>query len=320
MPDPQKLAVQCDFLINRVRRNLRGLKAWLKRETVSCYRLYDCDIPEIPLVLDRYEDALVVAERRTFADQDPEERDAWARALGAAVAEALGIAPARCFYKLRRRQKANNQYEKLEARGALETVRENGLEFLVNFSDYLDTGLFLDHRPTRALVREWAAGRRVLNLFAYTGSFTVYAGAGGARTTTTVDLSPRYVDWARRNLAENGLSGPQHLFLEGDVMEWLATWQERGETYDLVILDPPTFSNSKRTETVLDVQRDHVRLLESCRRLLAPGGILLFSTNARRFKPEDGYFSQCGAEEISEATIPPDFRDHKVHRTWRFDA
>jgi 23S rRNA (guanine2445-N2)-methyltransferase / 23S rRNA (guanine2069-N7)-methyltransferase len=192
---------------------------------------------------------------------------------------------------------------------------EGGLKFRVNFDDYLDTGLFLDHRTTRARLREKASHKRFLNLFAYTGTATVYAAAGGAASTTSVDMSRTYLDWAQRNLSMNGIAGPQHALVQADCRQWLEESAHRKERYDLIFLDPPTFSNSKRMEGVLDVERDHVSLIEASARLLAPGGLLVFSTNAQRFKLDDTLSSRYDIRDISAATIPRDFeRNPRIHR------
>ncbi|MFO0335694.1 MAG: class I SAM-dependent methyltransferase, partial [Pseudomonadota bacterium] len=205
------------------------------------------------------------------------------------------------------------QYTKLAERREFHTVEEGGLKFLVTFTDYLDTGLFLDHRLTRARLRELAAGRRFLNLFAYTGTGTVYAAAGGAASTTTVDLSRTYLDWARENLRLNGFEGREHVLVQADALAWLK--EAPAGQWDLVFLDPPTFSNSKRMDGTLDVQRDHVPLLRDTVRLLAPGGVLVFSTNYTRFRLDAEALSEYEAKDVSRATIPKDFeRNPKIHR------
>jgi 23S rRNA (guanine2445-N2)-methyltransferase / 23S rRNA (guanine2069-N7)-methyltransferase len=194
-------------------------------------------------------------------------------------------------------------------------VHEGDCRFLVNFTDYLDTGLFLDHRPTRQMLRELAAGKHFLNLFAYTGAATVYAAAGGARATTTVDLSQVYLDWAQRNLALNGFSGAQHEFVRADCLEWL---QRERRRFDLIFLDPPTFSTSKRMDATFDVQRDHGPLLRAAAGLLAPGGVLIFSNNNRRFKMDREALPELLIEEITRQTLPRDFeRNPRIHNCWR---
>ena len=196
-------------------------------------------------------------------------------------------------------------------------VHEGGSRFWVNLSDYLDTGLFLDHRVMRGLVRAEASGKDVLNLFAYTGAFTVHAAAGGACGTVTVDMSRTYLDWARDNLALNGLGGPHHHLVQADALRWLD--EAPASRWDLVVCDPPTFSNSKRMEASFDVQRDHVRLLRAVLRVTRPGGVVYFSTNFRRFKPEPEAFEGTRVLEISDRTVPEDFRDKRIHRAWRIE-
>lgn len=296
---------------NRLQKVQRHLAKWARREDVSCYRIYDADIPEFPLAVDRYEDYLHVAEYRRDHPLSPEEYTLWRAGCRQVLTEVSGIAPARIFFKTREPQKGKQQYEKQGQQQREAVVSENGLKFRVNFSDYLDTGLFLDHRPTRQMVRERAAGKRVLNLFAYTGAFTVYAAAGGAAATTTIDLSNTYLEWAQRNLAENGLAGPQHRFVRADVLEWLR--QPPRERFDLVVLDPPTFSNSKNMREVLDIQRDHANLLEWTLAHTTPGGVIFFSTNFRRFKMDAERIRGASIRDISAQTIPPDFKNAKIH-------
>ncbi len=300
------------MLVNRLVKMDRHLLKWARRESVSCYRVYDADIPEFPLAIDRYEDCLHVSEYRRKHSLFPEEYRAWRVGCREAMAQALNVPPDKIFFKEREPQKGSQQYEKREDAGAAMIAHEAGLQFWVNLSDYLDTGLFLDHRPLRAKVREQCAGLDVLNLFAYTGSFTVYAAAGGARSTTTIDLSNTYLDWARRNLDINGLADDQrHLFIRADVKAWLR--QRPTSLYDLIILDPPTFSNSSAMYDILDTQRDHPELINGCLDRLRPGGLLYFSTNYRRFKLDAEAISCPNIQDISRQTIPPDFRNDKIH-------
>ena len=240
----------------------------------------------------------------------------WARA---AVVSVLGVAPDNVFVKRRERQRGASQYERVSRSGVVLTVAENDLLFEVNLSDYLDTGLFLDHRDTRAWLREIAEGTRFLNLFAYTGAATVYAAAGGASATTTVDLSSTYVAWAGRNLSLNGISGPQHQCVQADVVQWLETSRRLGNRYDLIFCDPPTFSNSKRMRDTWDVQRDHVALIVAAARLLADGGTLVFSCNRRKFSLDTVALADAGlaADDVTRRTIPKDFeRTPGVHSCW----
>ena len=220
-----------------------------------------------------------------------------------------------------RDRRGSSQYTRVARQGQYTSVEEGGLKFLVNFSDYLDTGLFLDHRLTRARVRAAAAGRRFLNLFCYTASATVYAAAGGAARSLSIDLSATYLDWAAQNFRANGLARDAHELLQADCREWLAQAQAQAGAWDLVFLDPPTFSNSKRMSGVLDTQRDHVLLIEQCMRLLAPGGLLLFSTNAQRFRLDEGVGRRWQVADITAATIPFDFqRNARIHQAFELRA
>lgn len=299
------------MLANRLRKMARHLDKWARRSGISCYRLYDADIPEFPLAIDRYEGFLHVAEYKRQHSLTEEEYLLWRAGCRQVISEALGIPADNIFFKFRAPQKGKQQYEKFDQKKFETVVREGGLKFWVNLSDYLDTGLFLDHRITRAWVREQAAGKRVLNLFAYTGSFTVYAAAGGAASTTTIDLSNTYLDWARRNLSLNGLAAPQHRFVRDDVKNWLR--QPVQEKYDLVILDPPTFSNSKSMPDVLDVQRDYPDLIRGLLRRMTPGGVMYFSTNLRSFKLEADLIEGAQIRDLTRQSIPEDFRNQKIH-------
>jgi 23S rRNA (guanine2445-N2)-methyltransferase / 23S rRNA (guanine2069-N7)-methyltransferase len=275
---------------NRLRKNLAAQSRWAEKEGVACYRVYDADMPEYAFSIDLYHSAVREPRRRWVylqeyappASVDPAKARARREEAFAVVPEVCGVDTDAVFLRTRRRQKGGGQYEKLGAHAEFREVAEGGLVFLVNFTDYLDTGLFLDHRPTRARLRELAAGKRFLNLFAYTGTATVYAAAGGARATTSVDLSHTYLDWAERNLARNGLAGPQHQFVREDAIAWLRA--PARERFDVVFLDPPTLSRSKSMRSELDLQRDHVELIRLALRVLAPGGLLVFSTNFRKFK------------------------------------
>jgi 23S rRNA (guanine2445-N2)-methyltransferase / 23S rRNA (guanine2069-N7)-methyltransferase len=229
--------------------------------------------------------------------------------------EVTGVPTERIHVRTRRRNKRAEQYRKVDEQASYHVVMEGGLKFWVNFDDYLDTGLFLDHRMTRARLGAAASGKRFLNLFAYTGTATVYAVVGGAASSTSVDLSRTYLEWAQRNLALNGITGRQHTFIQADCREWLEESVPGRERYDLIFLDPPTFSNSKRMEGVLDVERDHPALIDACVRLLAPDGLIVFSTNAQRFKLHEEVAARYGVRDISAATLPKDFeRNPRIHR------
>ena len=312
---------QATEFANRLRNRARHLRRWPKRG-ITCFRLYERDIPEAPLVVDRYEDALHIAEFERPHDRTPAEHADWLDLMARTAAETLEVARDNVFMKVRRRQKGESQYERVDDRQATRVVQEGGLKFLINLSDYLDTGLFLDHRVTRGMFRDAADGKRVLNLFAYTGAFTVYAAAGGAATTTTVDLSGNYLDWAAENMQLNGFEvsgdpGAQHRFVRADAGDFLGDLPAE-PLFDLAIVDPPTFSNSKRLEEDWDVQRHHAGLLLDVLERMPAGGVIFFSTNSRRFKlDEDPLAAVATLREISNQTVPEDFRNRRIHRCWR---
>jgi 23S rRNA (guanine2445-N2)-methyltransferase / 23S rRNA (guanine2069-N7)-methyltransferase len=312
---------------NRLAKNLKRLQAWAEKEGIGCYRLYDADMPEYAFAIDLYRtldpDAswLYVQE---YAAPAEIELDAVRRRRGEAMStltEVTGVAPERIRVRVRRRSRGGEQYNKVGEQADYHVVQEGGLRFRVNFDDYLDTGLFLDHRITRQRLRAAAAGRRFLNLFAYTGTATVYAAAGGASASTTVDLSNTYLEWAQRNLALNRLTGSQHRLVQADCREWLEGGPREAGLYELIFLDPPTFSNSKRMEGVLDIERDHPRLIDACARLLAPGGLIVFSTNAQRFRLDPQLTARLAVQDVSAATIPRDFeRNPRIHRCFEIRA
>ncbi|MGH8434428.1 MAG: bifunctional 23S rRNA (guanine(2069)-N(7))-methyltransferase RlmK/23S rRNA (guanine(2445)-N(2))-methyltransferase RlmL [Pseudomonas sp.] len=302
---------------NRLQKNLKLLSKWARREGVDCYRVYDADMPEYALAIDLYHDWVHVQEYAPPRSIDPEKAQARLFDALAAIPQALNVDKAKVIIKRRERQSGTKQYERQATQGRFTEVSEGGVKLLVNLNDYLDTGLFLDHRPLRLRIQREAAGKRFLNLYCYTATATVHAAKGGARSTTSVDLSKTYLDWARRNLALNGFSEKNRLE-QGDVMTWLAADREE---YDLIFIDPPTFSNSKRMEGVFDVQRDHVELLDLAMARLAAGGVLYFSNNFRKFQLDEGLAARYVVEEISAATLDPDFaRNSKIHRAWRMTA
>ncbi len=309
------VATGAEDFVNRLRKNLRHLSRWAEREGITCYRLYDADLPEYAVAVDRYEQWLHVQEYAPPPSVDAARARERLEQVMAVLPAVLEIPPDRIFLKVRQRQKGASQYQKQAEQGHFHEVREGPARLLVNFTDYLDTGLFLDHRPTRRLLRELANGRRFLNLFGYTGAATVHAALGGAIQTTTVDWSATYLDWARRNLELSGLHGPRHQLIRADCRQWLIWARDR---YDLIFLDPPTFSNSKRLEATFDVQRDHVELIRQTVRLLAPDGTLIFSTNARKFRLDAAALADLRIEDWSRRTLPLDFaRDPKIHQCWR---
>lgn len=306
---------QADEFANRLRNRARHLRRWPKRG-ITCYRLYERDVPDVPLVVDRYEDALHLAEFARPHDRSPAQHADWLDLMARTAGEVLEVPRARVFLKHRDRQRGDSQYERVDTRGARFVVNEGGLKFMVNLSDYVDTGLFLDHRLTRQMVHAAAMGKRVLNLFAYTGSFTVYAAAGGAASTTTVDKSATYIDWARENLELNGFTGPEHELIRSDIREFIDSLNPRDQ-WDLAVVDPPTFSNTKDNDEVWDVQRDHAELLNRLARNIAPGGVVYFSTNFRRFKLDEAALTDYTIRNITRQTIPEDFRNERIHACWQ---
>lgn len=307
---------------NRLQKNFRHLKKWAKREGVSCWRVYDRDLHDYNVAVDLYEKWVHVQEY----ERPPKIDDARAQArldlVMQTIPGVLGVTPEDCFLKVRRRQKGGSQYEKLDERGELHEVHENGHVFLVNFTDYLDTGLFLDHRITRKMLGEMSKGKSFLNLFAYTASATVYAAKGGATSTTTVDMSNTYLEWAAKNFEANGISeGPQHELLRADCTVWIPAGGASRRHWDVIFLDPPTFSTSKKMEGTFDVQRDHVPLLRSTAKLLARNGVLLFSNNFRRFEIDAGAMPELVVEDITRRTIPEDFKRHDgIHHAFLIRA
>lgn len=302
---------------NRVQKVWRHVSKLAKRQGVTCYRIYDHDLPEFPFCIELYEDNVYLAEYQRRHGMSEEDHAAWLESCVPVISSILEVPDEQIYFRERRRKAGRlDQYEKLASEQEFFVVREAELSFRVNLTDYLDTGLFLDHRITRGMVREEASSRRVLNLFCYTGSFSVYAAAGGASSVDSVDLSKTYLSWAEANMALNGFAGgsggsaatagPGVRFIHADVLQWLdeapAGW------YDLVVMDPPTFSNSKRMKDFLDIQRDHAELINKALRAMAPGGVLYFSTNYRRFILEKDKIIAASVKDITNATTPFDFQ------------
>ncbi|ANH83729.1 SAM-dependent methyltransferase [Niabella ginsenosidivorans] len=291
---------------NRLTKVFRHLSKQARKQGITCYRIYDHDLPEFPVCIEIYEQHIYVAEYKRNHNMDEAAHYRWMEQTTSIISEVTGIPLENICTKLRQRKAGRQgQYQKTAASGNELTVQENGLKFIVNLTDYLDTGLFLDHRITRKMVMEQSEGKKVLNLFAYTGSFSVYAAAGKAAAITTVDLSNTYTSWAERNMQLNGFSDPAYTFVQADVLQYLKTIAPG--MYDLIIMDPPTFSNSKKMDGILDIQRDHVSLINDCLRILAPGGSLYFSTNARKFVLESEKVHSRNISNITRATTPFDF-------------
>ena len=307
--------VAVDFA-NRLQKNIKKIEKWAKQQGLDAYRLYDADLPEYNVAVDRYGDHIVVQEYA--APKNIDENKARQRLLDAVTAtlQVTGIETNKLILKVRQKQKGTNQYEKLANKGEYFYVNEYGAQLWVNLTDYLDTGLFLDHRLTRKMVGEMAKGKDFLNLFAYTGSATVHAALGGAKSTTTVDMSNTYLNWAEQNLILNDIEGKQHKLIQADCLQWL---EKCDRQFDLIFVDPPTFSNSKRMEDSWDVQRDHIKLMRNLKRILRPNGTIVFSNNKRGFKMDVEALDELGlsAVEISAKTLPLDFeRNKQIHNCW----
>jgi 23S rRNA (cytosine1962-C5)-methyltransferase len=293
---------------NRLAKTWRHVSKLAKRQGVTCYRVYDHDLPEFPFCIELYEDKVYLAEYQRRHGMSEEDHAAWLESCVPVISAVLEAPDERIYFRERRRKAGRlDQYEKLASEQEFFVVREAGLSFRVNLTDYLDTGLFLDHRITRGMVREESAGRRVLNLFCYTGSFSVYAAAGGAVSVDSVDLSKTYLGWAEANMALNFAGSAVALrYIHADVKQWLDEAPEG--YYDLVVMDPPTFSNSKRMKDFLDIQRDHAELINQTLRAMTVGGVLYFSTNYRKFVLEGDKIMAASIKDITNATTPFDFQ------------
>jgi 23S rRNA (guanine2445-N2)-methyltransferase / 23S rRNA (guanine2069-N7)-methyltransferase len=320
-PDPAETRARpgAQMFANRLRKNMKSALDWAQRESIDCFRIYDADMPEYAFAIDHYGDG--AGNRWVVVQEYAPPRTVDAKAARQRRDEALAVIPheldipaERLFVRERRQQKQGTQYEKLAREREFDVVREQPYRFFVNFTDYLDTGLFLDHRPTRRLIAELASGKRFLNLFAYTGTATVYAAGGGAVASTTVDMSRTYLDWAKRNLALNELASPAHGFVQANCLTWLEEQRTAARRWDLMFIDPPTHSRSKRMTEDFDVQRDHAQLLNLARELLTPRGTIVFSNNYTRFKLDAAALAEFEIEDISRNTVPEDFsRNLRIH-------
>ncbi|MCK4690498.1 MAG: bifunctional 23S rRNA (guanine(2069)-N(7))-methyltransferase RlmK/23S rRNA (guanine(2445)-N(2))-methyltransferase RlmL [Desulfuromonadales bacterium] len=314
----KELSPGAEMFANRLRKNLKKFEKWANRERIDCYRLYDADLPEYAVAVDLYGDEVHLQEYRAPKDIDPKKAAQRLQDVQDALPQVLDISSDKIHLKIRQQQKGKQQYEKQARRGILKEVQEGNCKFLVNLTDYLDTGLFLDHRPTRQLIQNMAHGSRFLNLFAYTGSATVHALVGGAMETTTVDMSRTYLEWARKNIALNDFDPDDEELIQADCLVWIDGVQsERAAAFDLIFLDPPTFSNSKSMDNSFDIQRDHVGLLRKVAKLLSPGGTLIFSNNLRNFKLDADALPELQIESLTDKTIPLDFARHpRIHNCW----
>ena len=300
-------------LKNRIRKNYRHLRKWASRTKTNCFRIYDKDIKEYPLAVDFYDGRFCVHFFTSTRDSDEPRQD-----LHDAVMDALSslfsASPESIYWRTRIKREKTEQYEKTGEAKEFFSVLEYGLQFRVNLTDYLDTGLFLDHRETRRWVASLAAGKRLLNLFAYTCSFSVHAAAAGALFTKSVDLSNTYTEWGKENFLLNGLPLSNNVIIREDCLKFLE--QERG-LYDLIVIDPPTISRSKKMDQMFDIQQDYPFLISKALQLLSPSGTLFFSTNSREFDFDGSLFKGCAILDISKKTIPIDFHNQKIHRCWK---
>lgn len=299
---------------NRFKKNLKKYMRWAEREDISCFRVYDRDLPHYNISVDLYGKWVHIHEYsppKSIAGELAAQR---LRDAVRQIKEILGVRSNRVFLKTRQRQKGKNQYQKKNSRKKLYEVKEGNCYYLVNFTDYLDTGLFLDHRPLRQRIFQQAKGKRFLNLFGYTGSATVEAAAGGCASSTTVDLSATYTKWTKMNLALNGFAEEQHIVVQGDCLEWL---RECRSAFDIIFVDPPTFSNTKKEKRIFDIQKDHVKLIRLAMARLDKSGVMFFSTNYRKFILDPQLKDFFIVKDISIKTIPYDFsRNKKIHRCW----
>ncbi len=318
--EPAKITLDAgaQMFANRLRKNMRTLGKWARQQGHECFRLYDADMPEYAFAIDCYGDRIHMQEYKAPASISEEaaaqrRRQAY-QALCLVMQETRKIPAEHISLKVREKQKGREQYRPTQSEGEDFVISEGDAQFIVNLERYLDTGLFLDHRPIRNWVSQHSADCRFLNLYCYTGTVTVHAALGGAASSTSVDMSRTYLQWAQRNFTLNDINTTQHELVQSDCLSFLKDCQEQ---YDLIFLDPPTFSNSKSTETVLDVQRDHQELIDHCMRLLAPNGLLIFSNNHRRFKLDEELFERYRVQDCTPASIDKDFaRNPKIHSTW----
>ena len=302
-------------LKNRIRKNYRHVRKWAKRTQTDCFRIYDRDIKEYPIVIDFYANRFCV-QYFSFDRENDEIPADLKEETEQAICSIFGTTTDSIYSKTRIRRAKTEQYEKLDEQKQFFTVTEYGVKFKINLLDYLDTGLFLDHRETRRLIASRAKGKRILNLFAYTCSFSVHAAMKGATFTKSVDLSNTYTDWGKDNFILNSLSLKNNEIVRADCLKFLDDEIQTGAKYDIIIIDPPTISRSKKMDQMFDIQLDYASLLLKALKLLLPHGTIFFSTNSRKFTFEDSFFASCNIKEISEKTIPLDFRNHKIHRAW----
>ena len=297
---------------NRLEKNYKHRAKWAKREGFEAFRLYNKDIPEFPFIIDIYKDNAIIYEKRD-EEIDAEKFDHF-NFIISAVKYVLNIPEEKVIIKSRKRQVGDTQYTKLEEKNELIVVKEYSSEFLVNLHDYLDTGLFLDHRPLRQIISKSSSGKKVLNLFSYTGAISVAAAVGGASKVTSVDMSSTYQNWAKKNFEQNNIPLANHNFIVDSALEYL---EKASQRFDIIILDPPTFSNSKGMEEDFEVEKDQMFLVKHCLRLLDPAGVLYFSNNKRKFKIDPAILELANVHDITPRTIPEDYKDTKVHMCFK---
>ena len=312
-----ELSEHAEMFANRLKKNLKHLGKWARKNNIECYRLYDADLPDYAVAIDVYADHAHVQEYAPPKTIETEKAIQRLNDVMQIIPQVLEIPATNIALKLRQKQRGTQQYEVQGTQKQRMKINESGLKFWINLTDYLDTGLFLDHRTTRQMVSERASNQAFLNLFAYTGSASVYAAAGGAESTTTVDMSNTYLAWADDNMALNGFTADKYRTVRANCLEWLQEAQQAPERYGLIFLDPPTFSNSSRMEGVFDIQRDHVSLINMASQLLTKEGMLIFSSNRRDFKMDEKALSPLNINDISRSTLPKDFeRNSKIHYCW----
>lgn len=307
-------------LKNRLVKNQKKLKAYLQKNQIEAYRLYNKDIPEYPYLIDLYGTHAVIYEQgKKLGEEDQVKREAHQKDIENAITEVFGIPSSLQHFKIREKQKGNDQYRPLDPKSEeFFPINEPPFKFLINLERYLDTGLFLDHRPLRQYLLNNSKDKKVLNLFCYTGSLSVASAIGGG-TVTSIDMSNTYLQWAYENFLLNKIDPKKHIFYQADVLKELGVRKEKGEKFDLIILDPPSFSNSKRMEEDLDIERDHPILIRDAMGLLAPGGMLIFSTNKRKFELHRVVTDNYKVKEISQWTVPQDFHGTYIHTAFTIE-
>lgn len=300
---------------NCIRKNYRHIRKWAKRTVTNCFRIYDRHMHHYPLAIDYYDGRFYVHYFSPHRDEEASED--FVNEVEGVLFDLFHAEPHHIYWRHRVKRTKTAQYEKVDASKEFFQVLEYGIPFWVNLHDYLDTGLFLDHRETRKMVGNLSKGKRVLNLFAYTCSFTVHAALGGASFTKSVDMSNTYTDWGKRNYRLNGISLNEHEIVRADCLKFLDEEREQGFVYDLIVIDPPTLSRSKKMDQMFDVQMDYISLILKSLDLMTSDGILFFSTNSRKFMFDSEAIPGCKVIEISNKTLPIDFHDPRIHRCWK---